>query len=131
MDIWRPLGLYRKSPQSLIDEAIAAYRERYHEELTYEEAKEHVSYQQILDYMTAELNQKIRLYNVGDEKTPEALKKLLALSVEEVKELYDALPAEKKIAAAEVKFVEHSPIIPREDFEAAQKKINPNQTPSF
>ena len=72
-------------PTCLVREVVERFRRLYDEELLDIEAAEEVSYSDILDYLTRELNLKYRLFaNRSPEKDIAVLQNVLAMSLEEV-----------------------------------------------
>lgn len=125
-------------PSCLVEDVIAHHKEFYDEDLSYEEAKEKVSYSSILNYATAELRMKICLYDYGDDESVEALQEILALSYEEAREEYDAIPKDvrpktSRYSAAvedlDVVNMDHDSIVSEEVYEAVQAKLKENQGP--
>ncbi len=134
---------YTKNPPAvLVEGVINRYQEDYNEQLTYEAAKEMVSHGDILNYITKEHNEKVAIFNNGDDKSVEALKAILALPREDAASAYKAILPEiiesmrhqknYMISKVETTKGNHNnaslePIVSKELFDDAQAKMEENQ----
>lgn len=80
------LAYIEHPPKVLVDAVILRWKECYQEEISYEDAEKKVSYDSILEYITAEINNKHLLFSRSPVKTVDELKAILALTIDETKE---------------------------------------------
>ncbi|WP_373216209.1 hypothetical protein [Ruminococcus sp. 5_1_39BFAA] len=111
----------KQPPRNLVDAAIERHRISEKVELSYEEAISKVYYCEILDYVTAELKQKYKLFKqTSSDSDIEEWKRILALPLETVEQQLANISSDNEKS--------HEPIISRELFEAVQSMKSGHMT---
>lgn len=107
------LAYLEHPPAYLVDATIEKYRVLYKEKLTYEEAEQKVSYSQILEYVTKEINCKYRLFeSTSQDKDVDSLKTVLALAYDDAKARLADIPLDETVTtwARRVRRVHNNPV---------------------